>query len=117
MITSLHTTRSMITTVAKRWDSQYASYPANHVLRGRKTVGEISTALNELSESATVEDVASIIGNTSWTHLKCSRCNEEPGAVVVLSNDASEFKLCQKCVEEIRWMFSTEKAFPDTEVE
>ena len=38
-------------------------------------------------ETATAEEVAAIIGNTSWTRLDCSECGNDDGAVVQLGDE------------------------------
>lgn len=66
----LITLRGLIATVHDRWGSQYPS--------GRSADKDaIAEQLRNLPRDATPEQVAAIIGNASWTRIRCDECGAD----------------------------------------
>ena len=81
----LITKLDIILGVAKRWRSQYndAGLDTLDYQRPHQTKRDILNQLEALDlTSATQEEVNKIIGNDSWTALKCDECGEDVDAVV-----------------------------------
>jgi len=104
----LITQRDIIRQIASKWSAQYAPFQ-DYSPRWRRE-GEIKLGvfmeLTELDkETATKEDVDKIIGNESWTRIKCDQCKKEVTAVLQvgepLSYESATANLCQKCVEQV----------------
>jgi len=99
----LITWRDKIRNVAKTWAIQYrntADTSKKEVLAQLKTLD---------IEKATVEDVAQIIGNYSWTRLICDECGEDVPAVVLVGQepdyDSSTVYLCKSCALKVQGLF------------
>ena len=112
----LITKRSLIHSVADRWHAQYAPFDNDSPLFSKRmglsdelSKKQIHAALASLDkETATEFDVANIIGNRSWTGLKCHECGCDQDAVIVVG-EAEDYEshtahLCQECAEKIRQM-------------
>jgi hypothetical protein len=95
----LLTVRQCIRTVAKRWREQY---PGPQDVQG--TRGDTWRALRALDvEAATVEDVARIIGNDSWTSIKCDACGRYDCELAVEVGELADYEtrtatLCAGCL-------------------
>ncbi len=106
----LITQRDVIKTVAARWRAQYHPFePSSPLFSERngitveKTKREIADELDALNkDTATVADVTAIIGNDSWTDLKCDECGKYVDAIVQVGEEPDyesySAKLCKPCV-------------------
>ena len=97
----LITAREQIRTVAQRWKLQYLAFHS----APQKLEIEILQALESLDvEVATKEDVAAIIGNTSWIISDCDECGGMFDALVELSDwsdgEYSPARLCAGCLRK-----------------
>ena len=70
------TKRSLILDVADRWKSQYPD--------GKDGIYE---KLMDLKISATEDDVALIIGNSSWTEINCDECGRSVDAAAQVGQE------------------------------
>ena len=63
--------------------------------------------LIKLPENATEADVVNIVGNKSWTSIKCKECIKECDAAVMLRDDAEDpdVFICQECLEKAMDLF------------
>jgi hypothetical protein len=90
--------QTMIRDVADRWAAQY---PASYRKQGSHYYN-VHQALLALPEGATGEDVARIIGNTSWVHDPiCGACGQKVSKLVALplrEMNLDEVCLCKKCL-------------------
>lgn len=109
MRSSLITKQTTIDTIADRWRRQYTNYSSSHPLSCGETVGSIHEKLKALNSSATESDIAAIVGNSSWTRLKCFRCEQEVNELASISDDENSLQICRECFNEIG------KLFPETE--
>lgn len=99
------TQRDIIRCVAGRWAQQYrhaiadpkdSPWPDG---RTKKSVHEELKALDP--EKATTADVDRIIGNGSWTTLRCDECGEQTDLALCLGEhgyESAAYDLCAKCV-------------------
>ena len=93
------TQRQLILGVADRWHKQHQCY-------GQDThKSSIYHELHELDKStASVEDVARIIGNTSWCELKCDECNQYVDVVIRLGEEpdyeSNTVNVCMSCLKK-----------------
>jgi len=99
----LITWRGKIRNVAKSWAAQYR----NTTDASKK---EVLAQLKILdTEKATIEDVAQIIGNDSWTRLICDECGEAVQAVVMVGQepdyDSATVYLCKSCALKVQGLF------------
>lgn len=95
----LLTERQLILSVIERWKDQY---PA-----GKCTVWqqEVLTALEQLDlTAATAEDIEAIIGNFSWTSIRCDECGSQVKAAVQLGedldHDSATAVVCFPCLKK-----------------
>ena len=79
--------RDIIRGVAKRWAETYAMnydrWP------DKKVIGEKLAALDP--ETATAQQVNEIIGNTSWTAMRCVECGQDHHATLVQIGDQPDY--------------------------
>lgn len=97
----LITAREQIRTVAERWKKQYG--PAHNA--ARKWHVDILHSLKSLDvETATNEDVAAIIGNTSWIISECDECGGLFDALVEFSDvyvgEYAPPRICAGCLRK-----------------
>lgn len=111
----LTTHRDAIRNVANRWIEQYAPFTNDlplfsfrNGLKSEKTKKQISEELDALNkETATPQDVASIIGNESWTRLVCNECNKEVDAILTVGEEPDyESHTADLCMDCVRKAFS-----------
>lgn len=96
----LITRRDVIRGIAKRWHEQYGDNPERH--GPDKT--EIYRGLLALDlETCSPADVEAVIGNATWTRLKCNGCGRDVDAVVQVGDEpdyeSSTADLCRSCAE------------------
>lgn len=85
--------RNAIRTVAARWGAQYPT-----ATEGKSF--DIAQKLNALNpETATAAEVNKIIGNNSWTTVRCCECGEYVESAVEFGRDGDEARLCQLCAK------------------
>jgi hypothetical protein len=94
------TTRTLIRSVAARWRGQYGD-PTALGHDDRKMAA--AAALDALDpETATAAEVASIIGNDSWTSIRCDECGRRVDAAVRVgeepARDSSTAIVCRECL-------------------
>ena len=102
----LITERSRIATVAERW----AAYgPEFRQLRtgSSKEIYDRLRALNTAKVSANT--VNKIIGNATWTTIRCDECsaNVLKAAVLYDLNGAAVFRICESCATKVKTLFKT----------
>lgn len=100
------TRRDVIRGVPDRW---YENYPDDkRVLSGGRTAGSIRDKLEDLDvDIASVEDVAAIIGNSSWTELKCDACESDRDAVVSIPREYEvPLSICGECAAGVAEMLA-----------
>ena len=92
------TKRDVILSVAQRWNNQYRSKQWDGT--DKRAIGQAIRALDLLT--ATEDDVASIIGNRSWTRLQCDQCEREVERVVQIAgtNEYGPDNLCETCLRQ-----------------
>lgn len=87
----IHTERSVVRNVHLRWRKAY----------GEDTTYQKLRALDV--ETATAQEVATIIGNAAWVHVGCDGCgNYVLNAVTVgaeMDRESATATLCLPCVE------------------
>jgi len=104
----LITERSLIKTVAERWDAHYG--PEFRAIAGvsSKTISEKLHALNLSKVSAAT--VNKIIGNDAWTRLVCDECLTPVTKVAVLyhpGDGTAAFEICESCATKVKTLFKT----------
>lgn len=97
------TTRERIRTAYQRFENLHPT-DDGLVWGTNKTWGEIKKKLKLLDlEIATQKDVASIIGNYSWTCLKCDQCGKFVDVVITVGEspgcESSTASLCVDCLK------------------
>lgn len=94
----LITIRDQIRAVPTRWRRQYQYYPPE------SDKAEIGRKLDALDlETVSVAEIDRIIGNDSWTELKCDECEKKVDVLVRLGNDEPDydahlFDICAGCL-------------------
>ena len=96
------TKRDRIRTVAKRWSKQYGigtHWEADPVKQG------ISQSLEMLDkETCSADDVAKIIGNNSWTRMRCDECKEDTTWIIQLGEmlryENNTANICRACFDK-----------------
>lgn len=90
-------TRALVATVAARWKAEYliGGTPSEDRLA-------ILKRLEALPSTALPEDVAAVIGNSSWTELRCHECGLRVERVVQVGEEpdyeSSTASLCVPCL-------------------
>lgn len=102
----LVTTRDLIRYVHDRWHEQY--YFTKRALwedDKNRVIYEALCALDK--ETATAADVEAIIGNSSWTNIRCKKCGELVDEAVILNygDEYHTFTICETCNAEAFTMF------------
>jgi hypothetical protein len=89
--------RDIIVNVLERYRQQYTDPTMK--LAGGKTAGETAQGLASLDlQTATVTDVAAVIGNDSWTALTCNVCEEDRDRVVSVPREyEGPLYICGDC--------------------
>lgn len=93
------TTRSLIQSVVTRWSEQYG------VGRHGPDKQQILEKLKMLDlETCAKESVNAIIGNSSWTTLRCDDCRSEVDTVIQLGQEpdyeSATAEVCVKCLRK-----------------
>ncbi len=113
------TQRDLIRKVAKRWREQYEPFTNDPPIFSWRTgtysppisKRQIAEKLDAIdTETATAADVEAIIGNDSWTDLKCDECGKYVDSVLTVG-DEPDFEsrtasLCRDCVKLAVSMFA-----------
>lgn len=100
------TKRHLIRNILKSWERQYPSElepgMSSPKLPNGKSKRETYEELNKLNLEVVSADVIDfIIGNSSWTELKCSVCNNDSEKVIVIDTYDDTVYICFKCIREI----------------
>lgn len=72
-----------------RWDFEEEGY---HKARYEQLVA--------LGENITPEDVARIIGNSSWASCTCDECGLSVESVILLGEYSEQYRICLNCLLE-----------------
>lgn len=105
----LITDQSEASRAARRWRSQYFSAGEwKQIACGDSEL--VYLRLRELGKGPSPDDVANVIGNTSWsTAPTCDECNESTGAVVRLGAEpdyeSPTAHVCLSCLEQAMALF------------
>jgi len=104
----LITEKDIIRDVAKVWHKQYSKYidsgedinVANFDMSHQKPSKQIYEELLNLDPNAAAADIASIIGNDSWTKIFCDVCGEisECKTAVQFHVNYEDVVMCRKCI-------------------
>jgi hypothetical protein len=82
--------------VAERWKAQYW-YPNGWKDTASGSSEKVYDKL--LTAPDDPEVLAKIIGNESWTHIRCHGCNETGKAAVLFGAYGEELRLCASCIK------------------
>ena len=106
---TLHTTRGEIRSVVARWTAQYPPGSKDDITARLK-------ALN--TETATAADVAAIIGNPTWTDLRCDDCAADVACVVEFGQDddydSPTATVCVPCLSRALTLAQSAAAVPES---
>ena len=87
--------------VAARWRRQYADYwkGQGHLKMDPRVIYDRLVALGD---TATKDQVVNIIGNESWTSVRCNSCAGYFERVVGLSQTGlgTDFEICLECLRQ-----------------
>lgn len=89
----LVTARGLIRGVYAAWTRQYKA--------DRQDVAERLLSID--FETATADDIEAIIGNRSWTNIRCNECGKEELEAAVHFDDDDEYsyiRLCRDCIDD-----------------
>jgi len=96
---NLITTRSRIKSVVDEWSRTY----------GKGQYGEDKLIILEKLKlldlnTTTAENIGCIIGNNSWTEIKCDECGKSVSCVIVLGEEpdyeSATASICKKCLKK-----------------
>lgn len=101
----LITQRELIRGVAAKWREQYAPNGKWLSVGAAFDKREVYERLRELDgETVAAEQVDGIIGNGSWTSLRCDDCDVSVGAVVEVGQppdyESATARLCEACARK-----------------
>lgn len=93
------TKRQKIKGVLDAWKKQYSKYPSNEMIKQHA----ITKELEELNfNNVSAKKINEIIGNNSWTELRCEECMEDKNKVVRFLEryeDEYEVNSCDLCLD------------------
>jgi len=97
------TRRDKIKGAPAAYQQQYSTMLQRQRMHGAGTFQQALDKLNALdTNTCTAKDIADIIGNDSWTDLKCDECNTKVDTVVQLGQDedydSRTAYVCQECL-------------------
>lgn len=96
----LITSEGLAAGAAASWEDQYRDYPGPD----REEKQAIGRRLRELGPSPSPAEVATVIGNDSWTEIRCDGCGESVGRAVEVGDErdyeSATAVLCVACVRE-----------------
>jgi hypothetical protein len=96
----LVTTQTQVASIVRRWQR---AYPKNVILNDGRSTDDIAATLSSLSPLTTIEEVVTaIIGNDSWTALRCDECGRKVNVVVIIGGavDQHSQHICRECLSE-----------------
>jgi hypothetical protein len=94
--------RDLIKTVAKRWYEQY-----------REDYMNVLTKLSKIDlEIATEQQIIDIIGNSTWTSIRCDECNKEVDIAIQLGEEpnyeSATALICIDCLKKSIKLFKND---------
>lgn len=98
---SVRTASDLCKNIVKRWLYQYkdADKPLALQVPGlSQKRHETWKKLVELEGKGTPEQIAEIIGNTTWSTVDCNLCEESVERVVHIESGSSEVDICDGCL-------------------
>lgn len=97
-MTNVITKRELIERVAQTWREQY--YDTNTHRWYDEAKERIYQRLAEL-QNPTAEAIDAIIGNGSWTSLRCNACHEDREAIYCFDVTGGEYTtyICAECLQ------------------
>jgi len=98
----LATKQMLIDNVAQNWRSQYFK---PYLMGGHWSSVHSEMVYDQLTalKTPTVADIAAVIGNASWTRLKCDECDQEVDRAVYLGKidyDGGVICVCPDCLRK-----------------
>jgi hypothetical protein len=100
------TKRKLIEEILIRWKHQYPEncFNSTHKCVNNKTSDEIYDSLKTIDlKIATPKDIYDIIGNYSWTSLRCDICSKDKEIVICFSyGNEYTIYICKDCVEYMK---------------
>lgn len=101
----LKTRQTLANKAAKKWKEQYCDQEGRWHPKWARLDNPFQSkyaALLELGGTPKPEDVNTIIGNDSWTSLKCDECEAETDTVVIVGQppdyESSTASICVGCI-------------------
>lgn len=97
------TRRDIIRGVPSRWAEAYTD---DNLQLAKSRAGDVRLALERLDIcTATVADVAAIIGNELWTELTCNVCEQDRDTVVSVPREyEGPINVCLDCADGVAEM-------------
>jgi len=109
-ITVIHL-RDIIRALPDRWDEQY---PKNRATADKLAIGKHLRVLD--LEKATPADIERVIGNGSWTSMRCHECQQDQSPLVRIGEepdcDANWVDVCPECLEKAVHALATSPVKP-----
>lgn len=98
----VYTRQDLANLVPARYAAVYDSgkYGESHQLK--------SAELKMLPTPIDPDKVDRIIGNDSWTQVRCDECGEYRGGYVAIGNDETCVSLCFECARQIQSLLPTD---------
>ena len=82
----------------ERYTQQYSALGDSYTPSVGETVGSTKAKLAALDlNTATAADIKAIIGNDTWTSLRCDECGQHSEVIITLGDGDPLFDLCLKC--------------------
>lgn len=95
------TLRAKCAGVAQKWREQYFVNKCWGTTQ-RGSSRDVYEKLIELGPSPTSVQIADVIGNDSWTHVRCDECEQPQERVIRLGQrpdyDVSTIYICDECL-------------------
>ena len=97
------TRRNLIRDIAKNWQAHWIDYSGDKKSKCMDYKGILARLKKLNLNKCEREEVDDIIGNVTWTELRCTFCNND-AEIVVVNNDVTtadpgEIIVCNKCVD------------------
>ena len=96
---SIVSTAMLVSTAAERWQDQYILDAEDLDMVYIKGEHVSSKDIYEkLLHVKSKEEVDDVVGNGSWTRIRCENCESNVDVAAVLDTETSYMILCEKCL-------------------
>lgn len=91
------TRQELANRAANTWKGQYLEKDGWRTnLKGPTEL--VYNSIIQLGDNPNPDEVDKIIGNGSWTRVKCDECQQDQNAAIITGTDEASIYLCKSCI-------------------